>query len=291
MFKQNPFSLYDFLGYFIPGATLVYTFFIAQEFLNSQSFDFKNVLNAIENSEFHGILLIVISSYVIGHLLSFISSITIEKYGNWYYGYPSKYLLGHSAPNFFKPLRKKDWSETFFNNLKKNIWRFVICFFLLPLVLLDLTCGKLIGIKKSYENSLDDLLKNAISYKVASLVDKLNLLKDDIVGKFDPKHQDFHRIVSHYAFENCKEHQFRMVNYVALYGFLRNISLIFTLVFWITIFPNLYTINFTHSVNWELLKLLSALGILSFISFMGFMKFYRRYTLEGFMLIVVDKDL
>ena len=45
--KQNPFSLYDFLGYLIPGSTLIYLFIIIQNWTNNRG---KNYLESINFS-------------------------------------------------------------------------------------------------------------------------------------------------------------------------------------------------------------------------------------------------
>lgn len=289
MINQNPFSLYDFLGYFIPGASFVYLFILIQGILNQNDFSTLQFLDNFEKSKFHGILLIIIISYVIGHLLSYTSSITVEKYGNWKYGYPSKYLIGLPIQGYWK--KGEETKDEPVRQIVTNFWRLLIALLLLPLTLLDWLIGTLIGIKKSHENSLDPFLRKAIEFKVTSLYQHLKLNKTGLFEIFDPINQDFNRIVSHYAFENCKEHQFRMVNYVALYGFLRNLSLIFTLTFWYFFFEGIKTINFNADIDWTFVKILLLLMTSSFVAFMGFMKFYRRYTLEGLMLIVIDKNL
>ncbi|MEZ4841750.1 MAG: hypothetical protein R2821_09665 [Flavobacteriaceae bacterium] len=296
MIKQNPFSLYDFLGYLIPGATLIYIYLII-DFINEKgNFELESFLKNIGDFEYEEFFIFVVIAYTLGHLLSFISSVTIERYGNWKYGYPSKYLLDLKKKNYFEKTQRKE-NETEEdkkkrnNNKIRNRWRFVIGFFLFPMVLLDFLIGNIIGISKSYEKGLDEFLKKSITIKVSKLLFKLKLTEQDNRDNFNPNNIDFHRIVTHYAFENCKEHQFRMVNYVALYGFLRNLALIFIILFWIYFLLGLKSINCNLEINWVLFKILIGLAIASFISFMAFMKFYRRYTLEGLMLIVVDKDI
>ncbi len=81
-----------------------------------------------------------------------------------------------------------------------------------------------------------------------------------------------------------------MINYVAIYGFLRNLVLIFVCASWYYIFPKLIKINLKSNVNWEYVYISLGLMILSFISFMAYMKFYRRYSLEGLMLLSITED-
>ena len=296
MTKQNPFSLYDFFGYLIPGATLIYTYLIFEYIGNNPDFEIKSLISEFSTLNYEGILIFIILSYSLGHLLSFLSSITIEKYGNWKYGYPSKYLLGLVNGSYFLPTKEKENESISDNKIRlknkiENRWRLFVLILLFPFIILDNTIGKIFGFRKFYQNPLDTFLSKSIMFKVSLLMDSLGLTNKKVISDFNPEENDFHRIVSHYAFENCKQHQFRMVNYVALYGFLRDLSLIFNALSWIYIFKMIKSINFNHQFDFFNLKITLVLMIISFISFMAFMKFYRRYTLEGFMLIVVDKDL
>jgi hypothetical protein len=122
------------------------------------------------------------------------------------------------------------------------------------------------------------LISYALVY-ILSFVSSITILK-----KFD-----FHRIVTHYSFENCKENQFRMLNYAALYGYLRNSVLIFTLSAWMYFIISLASINIENKINTSIICIILILMGLSYISFMAYMKFYRRYTLESLMLILVHK--
>ena len=126
--KHSPFSLYDFLGYLIPSATLIFLLLI------------KHVFLSISEYKFQEIFFFVLISYTLVYILSLVSSITILK-------------------------------------------------------------------------------------------------------KFD-----FHRIVTHYSFENCKENQFRMLNYVASHGFLQNSVLICTLSAWMYFLMRLAPINIENQI-------------------------------------------
>lgn len=236
-----------------------------------------------ENHEFKlgKLLIFIIISYTIGHLLNFISSITIEKYALWTYGYPSKYLLGFSSPKYH---------ENF------SFSKFFLLIIILPVSISDLIIGELFKFKKFYTKKLDELLIQIIKNKSLVLIDKLHkkqlIDKDGNVMKL--RDYDFFRIYAHYTYENSKNHQFKMTNYVVLYGFLRTISFIFVLLFWyiltkvIIIKYSTETDNIDYS-NYHFFLILSI--FVSYISFMAFMKFYRRYTLEGLMLVAIDREL
>ncbi|RCS28518.1 hypothetical protein DUT90_00085 [Polaribacter sp. WD7] len=154
----------------------------------------------------------------------------------------------------------------------------------------DWIFGQLLGFKRFYTKSLDEFLQDMVVSKANRLINKLGLEKLEKPEKYDDgkgNDFDFHRIITHYAYENSKNHQAKMSNYVALYGFLRTLSLIFNFLaiyFFIRVF---FFLEFNLN-NGIILFLLSGI---SYLSFMAFMKFYRRYTLEGLMIIVIDNEI
>jgi len=280
MIKQNPFSVYDFLGYLIPGSLVIYSYLIIDYLKNTDSFNSSEFIENFSNVKLEGVFFFIIISYTIGHLISFASSVTIEKYANWRYSYPSKYLLDIEHKGYWKSSR----------NWKDVLWRIVMIIVLLPCVLFDWIFGQLLGFKRFYKKSLDEFLQDMVVSKANRLIDQLGLEKLENPEKYDDgkgNDFDFHRIITHYAYENSKQHQAKMSNYVALYGFLRTLSLIFSLLatyFFIRVVCFL-EFNLNNCI------ILFVLTGISYLSFMAFMKFYRRYTLEGLMIIVIDKEI
>ncbi|GLU43876.1 hypothetical protein [Allomuricauda sp. NBRC 101325] len=275
MIKQNPFSLYDFLGYFVPGAILVY-FYLILDFLenNENQFKLSRFLADTGNLKLDQILFFIIISYALGHLVNFISSITIEKYAIWKYDYPSKYLLNLKLKGY--------WA----NGLIRNSWRILMPIILFPIAKLDFILGDILQFKDFYTRKLDDFLIGLIKEKGQKLLNKLftNESMNERINN-NVEEYDFFRLFAHYTFEHSKSHQFKIVNYVALYGFLRVLSLITVIVFWFLFFSMIIkTIPFNIWV-------LFIVSIVSYIFFMAFMKFYRRYTLEGLMLIAINEEL
>ncbi|RAJ13386.1 hypothetical protein [Olleya aquimaris] len=300
--KQNPFSLYDFLGYLIPGSTFIYAYLIIEIWSNNKSdFNSEKVLNSLSQSDFQDIFVFIIAAYSLGHLISFVSSITIEKYGNWRYGYPSKTVIGYVKKSYWVMKEEPSTSETD-NYLyeidsnkntrqNKNFGRFILTLFILPLFIMEYFVGIKLNFKNFYSKGLDPYLMESIKEKTIFLLKTIKNDPNISISESKLKTIDFNRIVHHYAFENSKEHQFRMVNYVALYGFLRNLVLTFIFAFWFYFILSLKTIDFNMSINWKMIVWNILIMLMSFISFMAYMKFYRRYTLEGLMLIVVDKKI
>lgn len=291
MIKQNPFSFYDFLGYLIPGAIICYLVLLLNQFehINSLS-DIIFIVTKSQEFQLDKILFFIIISYCLGHLISYLSSITIEKYSNWKYDYPSKYLLGfNSVQKYYS--KKAPWKIKFF--------KILLAIILLPIVTFDLILGEYFNFKAFYTKKLDEFLVAVIKDKNIILLDKLYP-----TGYKGIKGHDFHRIISHYVYENSKNHQFKMTNYIALYGFLRAVAFISNAIFWIvliitiknafTYFSTLQFLNFANlisSIDFTRIFTLFILGLVSYVYFMGFMKFYRRYSLEVYMLVAIDADL
>lgn len=274
--KQNPFSLYDFMGYFIPGATSIYLIQIVNIIKKSNCIDLNIVLNSFPTIQ-KGILIFLILSYVLGHLISYISSITIEKYAVWKYGYPSKYLLDINSLKFWTGAKK-------FHSI---FWRICLIILLLPTVILDYVLGHYFGFKNFYSNKLDPMLVKIIKLKTNNLLNKLGTTTENGFEEGEGNNSDFNRIILHYTYENSKNHQSKLTNYVAIYGFLRTFTLITNILFWYFI---VHTYLFSD-FNLISVYVIISISIISYIFFMSFMKFYRRYTLEGLMLLTIDKEI
>lgn len=282
MIKQNPFSIYDFLGYFIPGALVIYIFFII--FNSSGLENLEGIFAVVGNIkilDFNNILFFVIVSYALGHLINFSSSITIERYANWKYSYPSKYLMNLNP-------RHKYWKGP----LKIKIWKGFLAFIILPVSFFDFILGEIFSFKEFYTRKADPLIIEMVKSKGLILLRKLGAPVTRSLGNYD-----FHRIFSHYVFENSKNHQNKMTNYVTLYGFLRALCFISVIFFWFLSYKLVQVWKFDDSIfsNFADKKYLLfsylILGLCSYLFFMAFMKFYRRYTLEALMLIIIDPEL
>jgi hypothetical protein len=274
MIKQNPFSLYDFLGYFIPGALLIYSF-IALGYINDTDIPIiKNITDDANNTGVDKIFFFIIISYALGHLTNFISSITIEKYAIWKYDYPSKFLLNLDKTDY--------WKE---NNKSGYFLRVLLPILIFPVTIFDLIIGDFLNLKALYTRGLDKLLTEVITEKGEALIRKIFKNKNNSFEEIHMNNYDFFRIFSHYAYENSKQHQNKLINYVTLYGFLRAMTLISVFFFWLSIY---YLIEGNDGIS---LIIILSIGLISNIFFMAFMKFYRRYTLEGLMIIAIDTEI
>lgn len=272
--KQNPFSIYDFLGYFTPGAIFLYgIIFIIGHAKGAFPFDYIAQYLSFDKPEIY--IPFVLTAYSAGHLLSFLSSITVERYSIWALGYPSKYLLGLEHPGYFS-VKEQRWTRL--------TMRTLVAILLAPICLMDFLLGWKAGMRFFYAKSLDKLLIAILSRKIDRLLKEhaeSGNLAEIGANAID---SDFFKYAYHYALENAPAHTIKMQNYVALYGFLRTLTLISVIFFWGLVW-HFFRGNF--GVNYALWLIVSA-TILSYILFMGFVKFYRRFSLEALMAMAVS---
>lgn len=268
--KQNPFSLYDFLGYFVPGAFFLYLLLITWGHINAYSSPTEVIVNHLNFKSPELYPPFIILSYIVGHFLSFLSSITIEKYAVWKFDYPSKYLLDLTCKRYFQVDKPK---------YLRICIRCIVGFFILPITILDFILGKSL-VQELYAKKLDEKLRGVLHNKIKAIIEKECGIKadEDSLSK-----KDFFRYLDHYALENAPNHLRKMQNYIALYGFLRTVSLIAVIFFWILLWHAFY-IKGSVLNSFILLTIYSSFV---YVFFMAFVKFYRRYTLEVLMAVSV----
>ncbi|WP_158116627.1 hypothetical protein [Vibrio cincinnatiensis] len=287
--KQNPFSFYDFLGYLIPGGVFicVLSFMFVPDFWGMIG-EFSPKL---KDSIFAGssiLIALIIVFYIVGHLISLLSSSFVEKYLTDTYGWPSQYLfinvstdLSKSVKRYFLHLQhgcfigkinRKDVVRCVFKQIVSGV-------VLLPFVAIERIMYRLLGVRptKLPEPLNSSLLKRLVQFFEKSKIEvPYNIIEEGCLKG------DLFRFIYHYAQENSENHVPKMANYVALYGFSRNICFVFVLLFWASLFQS-------QIDNWSYWYSFS-LAIASSIFFYGFEKFYRRYTLEALMACVSIRD-
>ncbi len=264
-YKQNPFSLYDFLGYLLPGALLISTILVAL----GQTDNHDILIQIKQTKDTYLIPLALITSYIAGHILGIISSITIESSHLRRKGYPSKSILNI-----------EDNSQT--ESETRNFPRLMDTFFDAHTYLAHNIMRIFQSSRK--ENKIDAALTEKIKEKISNFFkEEYNYNQTDIIEK-----EHFHAIY-HFCVENTPNHLPKIQNYVALYGLMRNTALAAIVPFWIVVTTSMIelynaaqqdlSVSFSHSK--------SAIAILSLFTFSilyyGFTKFYRRFSLEVIM--------
>lgn len=290
---KNPFSIYDFLGYLFPG--VIFVLMIIDVFYGKNIFSINSLIGTEKGValSLEVYFLFVIISYVMGHVVAYVSSLLVEGFANRVFGYPSRYLLEKEDLSF-KGMWKKyfDTSVTTTGNKKKKklifwakkILKGIVFIIMLPITFSVFTIGFLFEINTFITRQLDDYLIKAIIKKTNGLAKELKISDGDL-----PKNADTHRFVMHYAYINVKECQPKVNNYIALYGFLRCMSLLSCLIFDFLVIKGVTTINIHADVDCHLIIKIVSSFIVSYILFLGFVKFYRRNTLEDYMSVVVEK--
>lgn len=294
--EKNPFSIYDFMGYLFPGALTM--FFIC--YVSCGSFDPYNIFNLellakaftldlnVDNCMIGRLVMFVIISYVLGHIVSYLSSLTVEVLFRNMFGYPSGYLLGDSRikkgtmwKNYFSHM---ETIEKLSMRIAVRIVKAILLFILFPISVMNFTLGHFFGINAFVTRPLDNNLKHIINNKTQSL---LKQLEANVDTNSTPK-WDSHRMILHYVYHNISSSQRKTDNYIALYGFLRCISFIFCIAFDALFVYALTTINFSAQISWKLVAEVIILFFVAYVSYLGFTKFYRKYTLENYMALVTE---
>lgn len=291
--NKNPFSIYDFMGYLFPGMMcyIIVAYCFRMGFDMGEITNMGNLRNLVKESQMEFNLeksvIIIVIAYILGHIMSYLSSVTIELFARKVFGYPSEYLLERGkGKNWWKMLRSFFASEAYSSNkyctFVKTELRFVmkvfIALLLFPITFSTFTFAYFFDINGWIVRPLDDYLKNTLKVKEFRLANKLGISHPDVNQECD-----YHRIVMHYVYLKIPESQRKTDNYIALYGFLRSISFVFCTSFFAFGTYALTTINCSEPFDKDLLATLSLFFALSYICFLGFVKFYRRFTLENYM--------
>lgn len=284
-FSKNPFSIYDFLGYLFPGAFLVISLMCIVD-INELSI--PSILDFFQDKFYHfsfeSSLYLVVVYYVVGHVLSYLSSITIERFSLWMFGYPSEFLMDQKSEcNYFNRVVTNCGSH----NSKSSSWcdkairiilRLVIGVLLIPIVI-PYWILSTFSIKDFIIKPLDDHTQNCVEDGISKLEYRLghDLTNNDV---------DYSRLIYHYYARKCPQFLSRTDNYVALYGFLRSSCLAFNIL---TIIVPMLWVSELDIISF--LLLVASMSFISFVLFLAFMKFYRRYSLEIFMMLISDDEL
>lgn len=228
--NKNPFSTFDFLGYFFPGALFVGLIYLFKNRLPYVS-DLCAVpiitalFSVIIDTPGIGFPLLIIICYVAGHAISYMSSVTVEFFYTWCYGYPTRYLL---APRKLgEEAAKKKWLLDSDMGSLGVLAHIIVCVCVLPITIGHIILNRILRFYWFIEKPVDAYMAEGIKNKTIKLLENLGITSSpDTYEK-----TDIHRIVMHYVYEHCQLHQNKFDNYVALYGFLRSMSLTFCMLF------------------------------------------------------------
>lgn len=272
---KNPFSFYDFLGYLFPG--LVCVIFLKMIASINGAITIDSIFNhgLVSSFSWKDTVQYTVLAYVAGHLVSYFSSLTIEPYLIWSYGYPSVFLMKETYDKKFYEINHNVGS------FGTYCWKTLVCILIFPICLASLFFGRLLHFKYYVLKPLDSYLRDNINKKIDSFLSALKLSQRN-------RNADVHRIIMHYNYEHYTNHVRKYDNYIALYGFLRSLSLLCSSIFVFLFIAELKTLDFHATIDWKAVFILTTLFCVTYLYYLGFIKFYRRYTLENLMSILVD---
>lgn len=288
--EKNPFSLFDFLGYFIPGSFALYLVYFLQ---NDKGLEFyfkrENMMELTTDISLIYMTFFIILAYTLGHILSFLSTLTIENYTVWKLGFPSKNLLGiRTAGNYYVKKLKNQTTVDWVPTLLSYFLRFSLEVFLAPIALPSRTIGKVLDLNKSvYTKKLGEPYTALIKAKISKVFHQLDpSLVIDFIS------HDYNKLLIHHSYDVNASHQPKLMNYLALYGFLRVISLIFNILSLYLLLRVCFlskeklTIDFGLEPSVGFITFLIS-GFMAYVSYLGYLKFYRRYSQENLMILLL----
>jgi len=253
---QNPFNVYDFLGYITPGIFIITGLYMIKCYEAIQSSGLIIWISKLqEKISLESYVPLIVIFYIIGHIVNYLSAIIIERHSVLYFDYPSKYLIKKGDPQSYSV--KKEYG---------NAWDW-ICRTIVYAVTLPL-CVFPYLLKNKFARSMDDIY-------IEPYINKSKILSKKLLNHDITESNDAWRLIYHHMIEIESCHFAKYQNYVALYGFTRAISFCFLVYFWYSI------INMIFLQGSLLVVFLSICGL--YIMYMAFNKFYRRFSLEVIM--------
>lgn len=288
--NKNPFSIYDFLGYLFPGAfaliVVKFLVFTDNPFCPYCFLDSIRDL-AQSNDRLTDTIFFILLSYILGHAIAFASTLTVEQFANWRYGYPSSFILGISTEYFQKLIYPDDMSL----RRKAKVFilyylaRIIVALSVWPICLFSIVIGQWFNVRKFYIKETDEYTKKEIIKRIQRLAKQLGIedISEDMINK---KQLNYHRFITFYEYEKSAKHGVKMDNYVALYDFMRSVTMVLVFYTWYVAIK----LVFFWGMDAVSSRYVIGAALSSYFFFMAYMKFYRRYTEESFYTLVADEN-
>ncbi len=265
--KTATLSLYDFLGYLVPGALAIYIGIAAYQLMLGPS-SLSELVSAMGFGT-AGLLPFFLVAYASGHMLSFLSALTVERFAVSRHDYPSRYLL-----------RSTDVAHSW-----EGGWNWPSTVFLLPISLLSATVGHIF--ERSFARPIHECLQAAVAERIRRLLNTQRRILHTPEIEVDLQEVEFFHLVYHYVIERESAHIGKLHNHIALSGFLRTLTLIVVLTFWalvpVLLVAGLPLVHCAYT--------LPATAVAAYLSYLAFLKFNRRFTFETLMAFAVIHSL
>jgi hypothetical protein len=275
--KTPQLTAYDILGYLVPGLALFALIDLSIAFhFQKMPMRYEDVCLRYSTIKWQGAIPLVLLCYYVGHMISFLSSMTIERYARWRYGHPMNFLLDESGeyPRFFGTGGKCPiWSMIFRFCTAVTIW---------PLWFWE-SVLLVTGILRNYVRSMGPQL-------VATVKEALGWLREKAGITVDPSPDypaEFESLAINYTLESAPAHVYSLRNYIVLYGFIRSMTLVLVISTWLLSLHvgwKFYAegVNAYLSLGAFMVTGMAG-GIFCVISYGAYLKFWTRYNREALM--------
>lgn len=274
--KSSHFSAYDVLGYMVPGLALLslVDFSVAYHW-GGMELTYEAITNRYTSIPWKGAIALLLLSYYVGHMVSFVSAMTIERHARWFYTHPMEFLLARE--NKFPRYFDTGGASKCFSKLLRG----AVGMMLIPIVFFEATLLKT-GLVKNYIRHLSPELRAIAGKALDSLCERAKIYRDSSTSY----PAEFELLAIHYTLESAPSHIQSLRNYVVLYGFLRSMTFVLVVFTWAAAIH----IGFAIAIDFGLIEAIAAFsmvvlicGIFCTISYCAFLKFWTRYNKEALM--------
>ncbi|MFN4944397.1 MAG: hypothetical protein ACK5G9_11470 [Akkermansiaceae bacterium] len=273
--KTLQFTAYDFLGYLVPGLAFFALVDMSIAFhFQHMPLSYDAMCGRYSQIKWQGAIPLALLCYYVGHMVSFLSSMTIERYARWRYGHPMRFLLEYPSvyPRFFNTGGNSgNWSKFF---------RFFTAIVLWPLWFWE-SLLLVTGILKNYIRSMGPQLVATVKEALAWLREKAGITIDP-----SPDYPtEFESLAINFTLESAPAHVYSLRNYVVLYGFIRSMTLLLVIAVWLLSLHVGSQFYANGASIWLLVStfILTGMagGVFCVISYGAYLKFWTRYNREA----------
>jgi hypothetical protein len=267
--EKLPFTIYDIVGYFLPGAALLVSiaaFSVPDLLVNLYH---SEILEKIPIYAWIPIsIVLVIVPHALGYCIALISSEGIEKAFVKAYGYPSEFLVhGCRRP------------ESSYKDNASLVRKMFLLHYLL---------------RGSLRNRFQSIFVKQLGPTIIGKLDERFYLIFGINKEHIPSEEWF-SLIENYVMNNSQPAFMRMYNYVTMYGFCRNLSAAVyfsAVVLFIMVTASIHFSPWMLSwhVTFRIYVAIAAMMLLSVMLAANFAKFYRRYSSEAILAFVTMED-
>ena len=269
--ENLPFTTYDLVGYLVPGTLPILYYLPLIEY------DESSVLQILNYGTWPIQLLLltalVIFSYIVGHIISYLSSEISEKFVLHSLGYPTNFLL---VPKDAKAIAKKNTKKIFEKNPNKKPPVFTRCIFIFHAILFFpiLILYRVLGFG-FYSKSMSSGAAEACRSRFRHLWPHVSV-------DFDKGKGNWFELVSYYTLNRYPYVAPKAYNYVVLYGLLRCLFFMSTLLCWGLLVNCLLPVGLDPMIAFfgGPLTTFGVLQVSALLWGIAYCKYYRRYSRE-----------